>query len=87
MKTHIMLNWRDLCEEVEAAPRTPKLAHQITRILTAQLVTRGRAIRIPRDPVLTFRVQRPLDVAVPHRGRDRDGRHYHDPNTDPQQRH
>ena len=39
MKTHIMRNWRDLCEEVEAeaAPKTPKLAHQITRILTAQL--------------------------------------------------
>jgi hypothetical protein len=40
--------------------------------------TRGRAIRIPRDSVLNFRVRRPLDVAVPDRGRDRDGRHYHD---------
>jgi hypothetical protein len=45
---------------------------------------RGRAIRIPRDSVLNFRVRRPLDVAVPDRGRDRDGRHYHDPDNDPQ---
>ena len=46
--------------------------------------TRGRAIRIPRDSVLNFRVRRPLDVSVPDRGRDRDGRHYHDPDYDPQ---
>jgi hypothetical protein len=46
--------------------------------------TRGRAVRIPRDSVLNFRVRRPLDVAVPDRGRDRDGRHYHDPNNDSQ---
>lgn len=46
--------------------------------------TRGRAIRIPRDSVLNFRLRRPLDVAVADRGRDRDGRHYHDPYNDPQ---
>jgi len=46
--------------------------------------TRGRAIRIPRDSVLNFRVRRPLDVAVADRGQDRDGRHYHDPYNDPQ---
>jgi hypothetical protein len=46
--------------------------------------TRGRAIRIPKDSVLNFRLQRPLDVAVADRGRDRDGRHYHDPYNDPQ---
>jgi hypothetical protein len=45
--------------------------------------TRGRAIRIPRDSVLNFRLRRPLDVAVADRGRDRDGRHYHDPHNDP----
>ena len=39
MKTHTMRNWRGLCEEAEAeaAPQTPRLAHQITRTLTAQL--------------------------------------------------
>jgi hypothetical protein len=46
--------------------------------------TRGHAVRIPRDSVLNFRVRRPLDVAVADRGRDRDGRHYHDPSNDPQ---
>ena len=46
--------------------------------------TRGRSVRIPRDSVINFRVQRPLDVSVPDRGHDRDGRHYHDPDNDPQ---
>ena len=55
MKTHIMRNWRDLCEEVEAeaAPKTPKLAHQISRILTAQLAylkTRRAAAESATDP-------------------------------------
>jgi len=39
---------------------------------------RGRAVRIPRDSVVTFRVQRALDMGVPDRGSTRDGRHYHD---------
>ena len=38
----------------------------------------GRAVRIPRWSLLTFRVQRPLDVGVADRGIMRDGRHYHD---------
>lgn len=39
---------------------------------------RGRAVRIPRDTLLTFRIERPLDVDVTDRGVTRDGRHYHD---------
>jgi hypothetical protein len=39
---------------------------------------RGRAVRIPRDSVISFRLERPLDVGVPDRGVTRDGRHYHD---------
>ena len=39
---------------------------------------RGRAVRIPRDTVVTFRLERPLELGVPDRGYDRDGRHYHD---------
>jgi hypothetical protein len=39
---------------------------------------RGRAVRIPRNTLLTFRIERPLDIGVPDRGFDRDGRHYHD---------
>jgi hypothetical protein len=39
---------------------------------------RGRAVRIPRDSLLTFRLQRPLEMGVVDRGSDREGRHYHD---------
>ena len=39
---------------------------------------RGRAVRIPRDTLLTFRIERPLDMGVSDRGETHDGRHYHD---------
>ena len=39
---------------------------------------RGRSVHIPRDSVMTFRLQRPLEMGVADRGIDRDGRHYHD---------
>lgn len=39
---------------------------------------RGRAIRIPRDSLLTFRIQRPLDMGMADRGIMRDGGHFHD---------
>jgi hypothetical protein len=38
----------------------------------------GRAVRIPRDAVVSFRLDRALDMGVPDRGVDRDGNHYHD---------
>ena len=38
----------------------------------------GRAVRIPRDSTLSFRVQTPLVVGVADRGVDRGGYHYHD---------
>ena len=38
----------------------------------------GRAVRIPRDSVMSFRIQTPLNVDVPDRGVDRNGWHYHD---------
>ncbi len=38
----------------------------------------GRAVRIPRDSVLSFRIQTPLEVDVPDRGVDRNSSHYHD---------
>jgi hypothetical protein len=38
----------------------------------------GRSVRIPRDSVISFRIQAPLFVDAPDRGVDRDGRHYHD---------
>lgn len=43
---------------------------------------RGRAVHIPRDSVLTFRLQRPLEMGVADRGVDRDGHHYHDYDDD-----
>jgi hypothetical protein len=39
---------------------------------------RGRAVRVPRDSIVTFRVDRPMDMGVVDRGLDREGRHYHD---------
>jgi len=41
-------------------------------------VVRGRAVRINRDSVVSFRLDRPLDVDVRDAGVDRDGHHYHD---------
>ena len=38
----------------------------------------GRAVRIPRNTVLNFRIQAPLIVGVADRGVDRGGYHYHD---------
>ncbi len=42
----------------------------------AQTLTRGEAVRIPAESVLSFRLDRPLDV-YPDRGTDREGHHYH----------
>lgn len=39
---------------------------------------RGRAVRVPRLSILSFRIERPMELGVPDRGYDRDGRHYHD---------
>ena len=39
---------------------------------------RGRAVRIPRNTLLTFRINRPLVMGVADRGIDREGQHYHD---------
>jgi hypothetical protein len=42
---------------------------------------RGRAVRVPRDSVVTFRLARPLEV-VEDRGFDRDGQRYRDNDGD-----
>ena len=39
---------------------------------------RGRAVRLPRDSVVTFRLGQPLVIGVADRGIDRGGSHYHD---------
>jgi len=38
----------------------------------------GRAVRIPRDSVVSFRLSQPIDMGVADRGVDREGHHYHD---------
>jgi hypothetical protein len=44
---------------------------------TGQTVTRGGAIRVPAESVITFRLDRPLRVGQADDGYMRDGRHYH----------
>ena len=39
---------------------------------------RGRVVRIPRNTLLTFRLDRPLEMGVVDRGVMRNGHHYHD---------
>jgi hypothetical protein len=43
-----------------------------------QVLTRGRAISVPPESLLTFRLERPLNIGVTDRGIMRDGQHYHD---------
>jgi hypothetical protein len=43
----------------------------------AVYATRGRHIRVPDEAVVTFRLDRPLDVDVPDDGYMRDRQHYH----------
>lgn len=45
-----------------------------------QTVTRGRNVKVPAESLLTFRLDQPLRVGGPDRGRDRKGQHYHDYN-------
>jgi len=46
----------------------------------------GRAVRMPRGSLITFRLDRPLDMGVADRGVDRGGYHYHDYYGDPYRR-
>jgi len=39
---------------------------------------RGRAVRLPRESIVTFRLGQPLVMGVADRGIDRGGYHYHD---------
>jgi hypothetical protein len=46
----------------------------------AEVLTHGRAINVPAESVLTFRLEQPLQLAVGDHGFNRDGQHYHDQN-------
>ena len=43
----------------------------------AQVATRGGAVRVPAESILTFRLDRPLSVGRADSGYTRNGRHYH----------
>lgn len=43
---------------------------------TAAVTTRGERVYVPAESILTFRIERPLDIH-PDAGYDRDGNHYH----------
>ena len=43
-----------------------------------QTVTRGRNVKLPAESLISFRLDRPLNVAGEDRGSMRDGHHYHD---------
>ena len=48
------------------------------------LAYQGRVVRVPAGSVLTFRLERGLDVGVRDEGYSRDGGHFHrDPTPDP----
>lgn len=43
----------------------------------AQVITRGEAVKVPSESLLTFRLQQPLRTGVPDSGFSRNGWHYH----------
>jgi len=43
-----------------------------------EVLTRGRRVDVPVESVLNFRLERQLVISDQDRGRDRNGRHYHD---------
>ena len=43
----------------------------------AQVLTRGKAVKVPAESLLTFRLEQPLQLAAADRGFTRNGRHYH----------
>jgi hypothetical protein len=43
----------------------------------AQVLTRGREVKIPAETLLTFRLQEPMRTGIVDSGYTRDGRHYH----------
>ena len=43
----------------------------------AQVLTRGKSVKVPSESLVTFRLQQPLRTGVADRGFSRNGRHYH----------
>lgn len=60
---------------VESKPNNSLVGAIVGAIQGVQV--HGPAVRVPRDSVLSFRIDRPMLMGVPDRGYDRDGYHYH----------
>lgn len=43
----------------------------------AQVLTRGKSVKVPAESLLTFRLERPLAMGITDNGVTRQGRHYH----------
>jgi hypothetical protein len=43
----------------------------------AQVLTRGKSVKVPSESLVTFRLERPLTMGVSDSGVTRRGRHYH----------
>lgn len=43
----------------------------------AQVLTRGKAVKVPAESLLTFRLEQPLQIGAADKGFLRKGRHYH----------
>lgn len=43
----------------------------------AQVLTRGKAVNVPAESLLTFRLEQPLEMGAADHGVSRNGRHYH----------
>jgi len=43
----------------------------------AQILTRGKTVKVPSESVLTFRLEQPIAMGAVHNGFTRNGRHYH----------
>ena len=66
---------------VQADPKQIEAADSLVGAIVGAIKggeARGRAVRIPRDTLMDFRLDRPLNIGVADRGVTRDGYHYHD---------
>lgn len=63
-------------KRIESRPDTSLVGGIIGAINGGQV--RGQAVRVPRDTVVTFRIQQPLAMGIADRGVERNGYHYHD---------
>ena len=63
-------------KRIESQPDNSLIGSIVGAINGAEV--HGRAVRIPRDAVVTFNLRQPLTMGIADRGVDRNGYHYHD---------